>query len=65
MEYLWIVILIVVFLVWGVFAIKDIYKCTHSILLRFRNIKSSTIMFLVAVTILFAFSLVCFIALRG
>lgn len=64
-EYLWIAILIVVLLVWGVFAIKDIYTCTHSILLRFRDIKLSTIIFLGVVAMLFAFSLVCFIALRG
>lgn len=65
MEYLWIAILIVAFSVWGVFAIKDIYKCTHSIILEFRDINLSTVIFLGVIALLFAFSLVYFIALRG
>ena len=65
MQYLWIVILIVAFSVWGVFAIKDIYKCTHSLILEFKDIDLSTKLFLGAVALLFAVSLVWFIALRG
>ena len=65
MEYLWIAILIVAFSVWGIFAIKDLYKCTHSVILSFKNINLSTILFLAAVTMLFAYSLAYFILLRG
>lgn len=65
MECLWFIILIVAFLVWCAFSIYDIIQCTNSLFFTFKDINLSTKLFLGAVALLFAVSLVWFIASRG
>ena len=65
MEYLWVVILTVALLFWAALSVYDIIRCTNSLFLRFRDISISTRIFLGVITLLFAFSLVYFIVLRG